>query len=101
MLSNHLQNICFVVVVFVCLFVVIFLLGTFERQQNAGLSSAMGDIIALTRKCTWGANKSQIPSATFWYERQFYNAYGVVSLSEGNRTDWLSVGLEMKGRTRQ
>jgi len=70
-LSNHLQNICFVVVVVslgCCCKIVIFLLRTFERQHNAGSSNAMDDVMALNRKCTWGANKSQIPSATFWYE---------------------------------
>jgi len=42
-------------VIFLVVVIVIFRLETFERQHNAGLSSAMDDIIALTRKCTWGA----------------------------------------------
>ena len=31
-------------------------LETFQRQHNAGLSGANDDIMALTRKCTCGAN---------------------------------------------
>jgi len=76
-LSNHLQNICIVVGYFVVVVIVIFRLETFERQHNAGLSSAMDDIIALTRKCTWGANQSRIPSSTFLWRQLFLCLKGI------------------------
>jgi len=49
-------------------------LETFQRQHNAGLSGAMDDIIALTRKCTCGANKVSDSFSYILVRRQFYDA---------------------------